>query len=238
MTLLPPKYIKERSELVMAYQEPGRTKLKLDLSSAGRGLHQTLLLLAYLYANPQTVLLLDEPDAHLEVLRQRQIYQLLTDLADKQGSQIVAASHSEIIMNEAAERDIVIAFVGKPHRIDSRGSQVHKSLTDLGFEQYYQAEQTGWVLYVEGATDLAILKAFAATLGHAAIQLLDSVFVHYVSTNLPQRARDHFWGLHEAKDDLVGIALFDRLEKKLQEGGPLVEWAWQRRDIFTRAVQF
>ena len=65
----------------MAYEEAGGTKL--DLSSAGRGLHQTLLLLAYLYANPQTVLLLDEPDAHLEVLRQRQIYQLLTELAER-----------------------------------------------------------------------------------------------------------------------------------------------------------
>jgi hypothetical protein len=229
VTLLPPKYIKERSELVMAYEEPGGTKL--DLSSAGRGLHQTLLLLAYLYANPQTVLLLDEPDAHLEVLRQRQTYQLLTELAERQGSQIIAASHSEVVLNEAADRDIVIAFVGKPHRIDGRGSQVLKALTDLGFEQYYQAEQTGWVLYVEGATDLAILKAFAATLGHPASELLDRVFVHYVSTNLPQRARDHFWGLHEAKDDLVGIALFDRLDKKLQEGSPLVELAWRRREI-------
>ena len=56
-------------------------------------------------------------------------------------------------------------------------------------------------------------------------------FVSYVSTNLPQRARDHFWGLHEAKEDLVGLALFDRLDKKLQEGGPLVELAWRRREI-------
>jgi energy-coupling factor transporter ATP-binding protein EcfA2 len=229
VTLLPPKYIKERSELVMAYEEAGGTKL--DLSSAGRGLHQTLLLLAYLYANPQTVLLLDEPDAHLEVLRQRQTYQLLTDLADRQGSQIIAASHSEVVLNEAADRDIVIAFVGKPHRINDRGSQVVKALTDLGFEQYYQAEQTGWVLYVEGATDLAILKAFARTLAHPAAEVLERVFVSYVSTNLPQRARDHFWGLHEAKEALVGLALFDRLEKKLQEGGPLTELMWRRREI-------
>ena len=227
--LLPPKYIQERSELTMAYEEPGGTRL--DLSSAGRGLHQTLLLLAYLYANPQTVLLLDEPDAHLEVLRQRQIYQLLTELAERQGSQIVAASHSEVVLNEAADRHIVIAFVGKPHRLNDRGSQVLKALTDLGFEQYYQAEQTGWVLYVEGATDLAILKAFAATLEHPAAQVLAKVFVHYVSTNLPQHARDHFRGLYEAKPDLVGLALFDRLDKKLQDGGPLTELAWRRREI-------
>ena len=227
--LLPPVYIKERSEIVMAYEEPGGAKL--DLSSAGRGLHQTLLLLAYLYANPQTVLLLDEPDAHLEVLRQRQTYQLLNELAGRQGSQIIAASHSEVVLNEAADRDIVIAFVGKPHRINDRGSQVVKALTELGFEQFYQAEQTGWVLYLEGATDLAILKAFARTLAHPAAEVLERVFVSYVSINLPQRARDHFWGLREAKGDLVGLALFDRLEKKLQVDGPLTELMWRRREI-------
>ena len=212
--LLTPKYIQERSELTMAYEEPGGTRL--DLSSAGHGLHQTLLLLAYLYANPQTVLLLDEPDAHLEVLRQRQIYQLLTELAERQGSQIDAASHSEVVLNKAADRHIVIAFVGKPHRLrDHRGSQVLKALTDLGLEpEYYQAEQTGWVLYVEGATDLVILKAFAATLEHPAAQVLAKVFVHYVSTNLPQPERDHFRGLYEAKPDLVGPALLDRLEQE------------------------
>jgi len=65
--LLPPRYIKERGEITMAYEEKNR--IQLDLSSGGRGLQQTLLLLAHLYANPKTILLLDEPDAHLEVLR-------------------------------------------------------------------------------------------------------------------------------------------------------------------------
>jgi|ERR1700694_2230098 hypothetical protein len=41
------------------------------------------------------------------------------------------------------------------------GSQVMKSLEEIGFEHYYHAEQTGWVLYLEGSTDLAILRAFA-----------------------------------------------------------------------------
>src|SRR3972149_11860788 len=102
--------------------------VRLDLSSAGRGLQQTLLLLSYMYANPESVVLLDEPDAHLEILRQRQIYQILTDVAQKHGNQIIAASHSEIILNEAADRDNVIAFVGKPHPISDRGHQVLKSL--------------------------------------------------------------------------------------------------------------
>lgn len=229
VTLLPPTYIRERSELTMAYVERGG--VTLDLSSAGRGLQQTLLLLAYLYANPRAVLLLDEPDAHLEVLRQRQIYQLITEVAQRQGSQIVAASHSEVVLNEAAGRDMVIAFVGAPHRIDGRGSQVLKALTDIGFDQYVQAEQTGWVLYVEGSTDLAILRAFAVTLGHPAALLLERPFVTYVGSNAPQKARDHFYGLSEAKPDFVGIAIFDRLDRQLQTGQPLVELVWQRREI-------
>jgi len=227
--LLAPKYIAERSEITMAYND--ERKNTLDLSSSGRGLQQTLLLLAHLYSNPGAVLLLDEPDAHLEVLRQRQTYNLLIHVAEQQGSQIIAASHSEVVLNEAAERDTVIAFVGKPHRIDDRGSQVLKALRDIGFEQYYQAEETGWVLYLESATDLAILQEFAKLLSHEAQSFLARPFVKYVETNLPQKARDHFGGLSEAKNDLVGIAIFDRLDKKLQATGTLVEMMWRRREI-------
>lgn len=224
-----PEYIVERSEIVMAYEEQG--DIHLDLASAGRGLQQTLLMLAHLYSNPRTVLLLDEPDAHLEVLRQRQIYQVISDLAGKLDSQIIAASHSEVVLNEAAERGAVIAFVGKPHRLTDRGAQVVKALTDLGWDQYYQAELTGWVLYVENATDLAMLQAFAKKLQHPAVEVLERPFVNYVASNVPQKARDHFYGLHEAKTDLVGIAIFDRLEKSLPKNTPLQELMWQRREI-------
>lgn len=226
--LQPPKHIRERGEITMEYQEHG---VRLDLSCSGRGLQQTLLLLAHLYANPKTVLLLDEPDAHLEILRQRQIYQLISDVAERQGSQIIAASHSEVVLSEAATRGLVVAFVGKPHKINDRGSQVLKALTDIGWDQYYQAELTGWILYLEGATDLAILRTFAKTLGHQAADYLSLPFVHYVATNLPQKARDHFYGLREAKANFEGIALFDRLDKNLEAGTPLTEMMWQRREI-------
>ena len=227
--LLAPQYIAERSEITLAYKDERGNKL--DLSSSGRGLQQTLLLLAHLYANPGAVLLLDEPDAHLEILRQRQTYNLLIQIAEQQGSQIIAASHSEVVLNEAAERDVVIAFVGKPHRIDDRKAQVLKALRDIGFDQYYQAEETGWVLYLENSTDLAILKAFATLLNHEAQQYLDRPFVKYVETNLPQRARDHFFGLREAKNDLAGIAIFDRLDSELQSANGLTETMWRRREI-------
>ena len=222
-----PNYILQRGEIEMGYRD--RSGISLDLSSSGRGLQQTLLLLAYIAAHPGSVILLDEPDAHLEILRQRQIYQQLTEWATIHNSQIIAASHSEVILNEAADRDVVIAFLGRPHRIDDRGSQLLKSLKSIGFEQYYQAEQEGWVLYLEGSTDLAILQAFAEKLGHPAQDILKP-FVHYVE-NQPRKAREHFYGLREAKADLVGFCLFDRIESELQTNLEFREYQWKRREI-------
>ncbi len=231
IALLPPAFIVERGEITMGYSEHGGPEL--DLASSGRGCQQTLLILAHLYANPNTVLLLDEPDAHLEMLRQRQTYKLISDVAQQQGSQVVAASHSEVLLNEAAEQDTLVAFVGKPHRIDDRGSQAAKSLKEIGFDQYYQAEQTGWVMYLEGSTDLAILQALAKTLYHEAVGALDAPFVHYVG-NDPPSAQKHFHGLREAKPDIVGIAVFDRFsDSALPDTGmpALCFERWQRREL-------
>lgn len=228
VTLDEPQYLRERGEIVMTFRTA--RGIRLDLSASGRGQQQTLLLLSHMSANPGAVLLLDEPDAHLEVLRQRQIYDVLTKTAAETGSQIIAASHSEVILNEAADRDTVVAFVGRPHRIDDRGSQVLKSLREIGFEHYLQAEETGWVLYLEGSTDLAILQGLAETLDHPARGALARPFVHYVA-NQPGQARHHFYGLREAKADLRGIAVYDRLGVPLNDDPNLVQITWQQREI-------
>ena len=226
--LQPPRYVPERGEITMSYREGGTA---LDLSSAGRGLQQTLLLLTYLYANPGSLLLLDEPDAHLEILRQRQTYHLLSEVARDTGCQVVAASHSEVLLNEAAGRDTVVAFVGAPHRIDRRGSQALQALTELGFEQYLQARETGWVLYVRSSTDLAVLQAFAGRLGHeAASEALSRPFVRYVANNASEVTR-HYQGLLEAVPALRGIALFDRVPEGPPDLAPVECLVWERREI-------
>ena len=226
--LQPPRYLPERGEITMSYREGGTA---LDLSSAGRGLQQTLLLLAYLYANPGSLLLLDEPDAHLEILRQRQTYHLLSEVARDTGCQVVAASHSEVILNEAAGRDTVVAFVGAPHRIDGRGGQALKALTEIGFEQYLQARETGWVLYLRSSTDLAVLQAFARRLGHeAASEALARPFVRYVANNAREVTRHHH-ALREAVPELRGIALFDRVTAGPPDIAPVECLVWERREI-------
>ena len=136
-----------------------------------------------------------------------------------------------MLLNEAAGRDVVVAFVGPPHRIDDRGSQVLKALRDIGFDQYYQAEQTGWVLYLEGSTDLSILRAFARRLGHErALGVLERPFVHYVG-NRPTAVRNHYHGLREALPALRGVALFDRLEAEPRDIAPVECLMWKRREI-------
>jgi predicted ATPase len=223
-----PQYIAERGEITMSYRT--RSGTTLDISATGRGEQQTLLLLAYMAIHPGAVLLFDEPDAHLEILRQRQIYEVLSEQAERTNSQLIAASHSEVLLNEAARRDVVVAFVGKPHRIDDRGSQLLKALRDIGFEDYYQAENTGWVLYLEGSTDLAILRTFAQRLNHPAQSALERPFVHYVA-NQPPKAQEHFYGLREAKPDLVGIAIYDRLDRELPADPNLKQMMWSRREL-------
>ena len=130
--LEPPEFRHNRGDIVMEYTEQG-SKVKLIYRLRAR--HATnIVITAYLYANRSgTTLLLDEPDAHLEILRQKQIYQRIVEAADSRQSQIIAASHSEVLLNEAAQRDAVIAFIGKPHKmIESKKSEVLKALREIG----------------------------------------------------------------------------------------------------------
>jgi hypothetical protein len=45
------------------------------------------------------------------------------------------------------------------------------------------------------------------------------------------KARDHFHGLREAKPDLVGYLLCDRVDSQLRIHADLVEYMWRRREI-------
>ena len=80
---------------------------------------------------------------------------------------------------------------------------------------------------VDGPGDL---QAFADRLNHPAKEFLEQPFVHYVG-NLPSKARDHFFGLREAKPDLVGVAVFDAITQELNEAGALCELKWRRREL-------
>jgi hypothetical protein len=231
VTLDPPIYVPERGEIQMSYRD--EHGIQLDLSSSGRGLQQTLLLLTYLALHPGAALLLDEPDAHLEILRQREIYIKLRESARDSGSQLIIASHSEEVLNQAAstEDDAVVAFLGKPHLIPgNRTSAVKSALNTVRYDQYYLAEQVGWVLYLEDHTDLSILRALSERLEHPAQSALRSPFL-FATGNQIGEGRRHFHALVEAKPDRVAFLLVDNDAGEPQSIPSRTEMKWKRREI-------
>jgi len=233
IVLSDPQYDKSRGEIAVYYRQDKnvRKKDELELSSTGRGTQQVLLLLTYLYLHPGAVVLLDEPDAHLEILRQRQIFEAIKTVATKQRGQIVAATHSEVVLNESAEKDTVIAFLGTPHKLNDK-SQLIKSLNSIGWEQYLLAQQEGWVLYLEGSTDLDMLRAFAKLSGHPAQKDLTMIFTHFIGDNTVSKADHHFYALREAKTDIKGYVLLDRISgAKITSTDGLIKYSLKRREL-------
>ena len=126
-------------------------------------MQQIILLLAYLLIKPKCIVLLDEPDAHLEILKQEQVYELLSEMAQKKGSQLLIASHSEVVLRKAANsKDNIIVLYphSRPKFYNGNNlNEILKALRTIGFEEYVLAQQNGWILYLEGGTDLPILKS-------------------------------------------------------------------------------
>jgi predicted ATPase len=198
-------------------------KNPLDISLAGRGQLQMLLLIAYLFAHKNSVLLLDEPDAHLEILRQKLVFSLLRDLALENGNQIIIATHSEVILEEAAETNLVMIIDGEPINVALKKDIKH-ALMNFGIEHYYKAKQKRNIIYVEGSTDLNILKEFALLSKHPAYSILNGSFnYYYTQNNEPIRSqaelemsqgyykpyKQHFFALKSVVPEFKGVAIFD-----------------------------
>ena len=226
-----PQLIEENGTIELTYREQGNT---YDLSSGGRGFLQTLLLLAYLYSAPRQVVLLDEPDAHLEVIRQREIFELLKSVTTALGSQLLIASHSEVVLNEAAGADTVVAVINNQTRTLNEPSQrkyLQKALAEIGWEKYYLATLRGHVLYLEGSTDGQMLLALARRLDHPVAGLLLEANIQYVSLNRPAHALGNFQALKANLPQLRGLALFDRLDTGIAPDAPMPVLQWERREI-------
>ena len=65
---------------------------------------------------------------------------------------------------------------------------------------------------------------------HVAAEHLALPFAHFVD-NQPLVARRHFHGLYDAKSDLVGIGVYDRDARTLEDSPYLLEIRWKRKEI-------
>lgn len=234
-----------RGAVELTYRQNG-AKTPFDLGQAGRGLQQVLLILAYLYAHQGSILLVDEPDAHLEILRQRQIYVLLRDIARECGSQIIMATHSEVILDEALDTHLILLLEGRADDL-ARKSDIKNSLKHFGAEHYIRARERGYVIYVEGSTDIDMLRALAVRFDHPVRKIWDErINCFYVQDNYPfatteselERVeggfgitpRDHFNALRNLIPGLKGLGILDNDGKNRQDvdGGALTITYWKR----------
>jgi ABC-type cobalamin/Fe3+-siderophores transport system ATPase subunit len=240
-TLHEPEYIRVTGLLKLEYTE---NNIRYDVSSGGRGFQQTLLLLAYMYAHPGTTLLLDEPDAHLEVIRQREAFQLINTVASETQSQLIIASHSEVVLDEAADASNIIAVIDSqaielnPITKRKQVAYLKKALTEIGWERYYLARLKKHVIYLEGSTDLEMLKKFAEKINPEAWAFLQTANVQYMANNLPHKAVENFVALREFIPDLRAFALFDRVEKDYENNTPpMPVQFWQKRELENYVAQ-
>jgi AAA15 family ATPase/GTPase len=227
-----PTYNPENGLLDMTYQENGQ---EYDLSSAGRGFQQTLLLLCFLYSNPNKIILMDEPDAHLEVLRQKEIYNLISDVTRQLNSQLIIASHSEIVLDEAASsEDKVVAIIEQKAILlnDARmKKEAKKMLTNIGWHKYYLAKLRKHCIFLEGTTDERNLVAYAEKLNHPVKILLEEAFIDPVENNIPGEAYSRFQSLKMVEPEIKGLALFDKLDRAIDPAAPLKVLQWNMREL-------
>jgi AAA15 family ATPase/GTPase len=229
--LNPPAYNTVNGTLSMTYNEDG--KRNMDLSCLGSGARQAILIFAYLQAFPNSVNLLDEPDAHLEVVKQSNIYDRISDFAKSNNSQIIIASHSESVLKTAYSKDTVVSSVLGKFKKQNDIKFLKNTLTELGYEQLLIAQQMKRVLYLEGSTDFDFLKAFAQKIEYReATDLLTNWVYFYPVVNDVNLAKKHFTTLKEFIPDLRGFGLFDNLRKDVHSGIDGLELRqWARNEI-------
>jgi len=217
-------YLNEiRGSLILTYSEENAKNL--DISLAGRGLQQVLLILAYLYWRQKSILMIDEPDAHLEILRQKQIYTLIKNIAQENGGQVIIATHSEVILNEALDSNLTLLLYGTAQNLAKR-QDIKTALSKYGIENYYKAKVLPRFLYIEGSTDIEILKALAEKTGHekARTVLGRTLNVYYIKNIEGENTLDnqldriggafgnyqtHFNALKDFVPELKGFGIFD-----------------------------
>ena len=238
-----------RGSIDLFYRQPN-VREPLDVSLAGRGFQQMLLIFAYLYSHRRSVLLIDEPDAHLEILRQKQVYVLLREIAARNGSQVVLVTHSEVILDEALDHNLTLLLRGRADDLAAK-TDIRNALKHYGAAHYVRALERGYVLYVEGGTDLDVLQALARRLGHRAAEVWDPrINAFHVQDNYPDpddpeaelerveggfgmTPRKHFFTLREMIPGLRGLAILDnddRARRDSSEGGLDVVY-WKRYEV-------
>jgi len=220
---------------IVADYRPSPGGPQFDIASAGAGFQQILMLLTFLHTRPASVLLLDEPDAHLHMILQDSIYGELRAVAAGSGSQLIMATHSEAIIDSAEPREICIMLDRpRPLRDEMERERFKEALAALSHTQIMKAMERPAVLYLEDFTDRDILREWARVLGHPAHETLTGDLFWERSSGHGDTGK-HFQLLRLVRDELRGLEILDRDAKlhlpAVQDAGGLSRIRWSRYEI-------
>ena len=237
--LLPPS---GGAEILARYRHSAQDTY-YDLSSAASGFLQILVVYASLLHKDSSVLLIDEPDAHLHILLQDKIYRDLRDYARWSGSQLIIATHSERLINAVDLRHLCVLLDGRPKIVAEKSERTAliTSLVALDNVDIALAFTTPGILYVEGHSDISILRAWAEKLNHRLFPFLEKPFwrptvyqTHQYGEGIDSER--HFEALKLVREDVSGIELRDSDGREVDTGprilqNGLARMHWRRYEI-------
>ena len=233
--LKPPKYKEGDPYIIIEYKEASRRK-NLDLANAGSGFLQVLLILSFFYARKASILLLDEPDAHLHFILERQVYDLIKEIGYKNDCQLIIATHSALIIDETDAEEIMALLPTGARRLVSSDERrrLIRVLRNLKNTEILLAAEEGKILYLEDKSDLRLLRTWAEILEHPSYGYLTRPNVNFLHTNAISKARSNFSDLSFIFESLNGLCLLDNdsdLSKNddFTANPPVVYW--RRREI-------
>lgn len=93
------------AEILARYRHSAQSPF-YDLSSAASGFLQVLLVYAAVLYKEASIVLIDEPDAHLHILLQDKMYRKLCEYTRQNRSQLIIATHSERLINAAGQDNL------------------------------------------------------------------------------------------------------------------------------------
>ncbi|MDE0157392.1 MAG: AAA family ATPase [Gammaproteobacteria bacterium] len=218
---------------ILALYQHSKHDHQYDLNSAASGFLQVLTVYAILLHKDVSVVLIDEPDAHLHILLQEKIYRDLRDYARENETQLIVATHSEQIINIADEEALrILTSAGELRKANKQ--EIKKTLRLENTEIALAITEPG-ILYVEGKTDIDILREWARILGHPLLAFLEKPFWRATAEEGGKKGfpLSHFKSMRLVVPDFRGVELRDG-DQGERGGSPtdgIKSLCWQRYEI-------
>ncbi len=156
-------------------------------------------------------------------------------MAARQRSQLVIATHSEVIVNAVEPRELCV-LLDEPCLLATTDERTRlvDSLRILSHTDVMLARGAPGILYLEDYTDVDILRAWARVLDHPARGLLETrlFWRRTVVESRPGapgvQARDHYEALRLVRDDLPAVELVDGDARPEIQPTPITGQGFQR----------